>query len=407
MSILQTLATIIIITTLIGVAIGRYPKLRMNRATISLVGATLLAAIGAISINEAFDAVDLNTIVLLFSMMIINVNLRLSGFFGIISNKIISLSKTPSKLLGLITFCSGFLSAVFLNDTIVLMFTPLLLEITKRQKINPIPFLIILVASANIGSAATFIGNPQNMIIGTSSGIAFSQFTIYQLPVVIAGLFLIWLIIRIIYRREFRNVKIALTEEIKIRPYKPLLIKSIVASLIMITAFFIGVSIPLAALIGAAILLITRRLKPERVFREIDWSLLVFFASLFVVTHSIKTSGLSELIFINAKDSISESWFYFSVVSTVLSNIVSNVPAVLLMKQIIPQLPDPETAWMVLAMVTTFAGNLTLLGSVANLIVAESAKSNGVHLSFLEYLKAGIPITLFTIAVGVLWFSII
>lgn len=173
----------VIAVTLIGVAIGRYPKLRMNRATIALVGAVVLVLTGALSLDQAFSAIDMNTIVLLLAMMIINANLRMSGFFGIIADKVVQISRTQNDLLIIIIFTSGILSALFLNDTIVLMFTPLLLEITRRGDINPIPFLIALATSANIGSAATLIGNPQNMLIGISSGIDFRTFAFYLTPI--------------------------------------------------------------------------------------------------------------------------------------------------------------------------------------------------------------------------------
>lgn len=167
------LTTSITLITLFGIAIGGLPKLRMNRATISLVGATFLVLTGAISLNDAYSSIDLDTITLLLGMMIINVNLGISGFFQFVASKIIHFSKSPQELLFLIIFSSGILSAIFLNDTICLMLTPLVIEITQQFRRNPIPYLIALATSANIGSAATIIGNPQNMIIGMSSKIHF------------------------------------------------------------------------------------------------------------------------------------------------------------------------------------------------------------------------------------------
>ena len=193
-----TFHAFVIAVTLIGVAIGRYPKLRMNRATIAFVGAVVLVLTGALSLDQAFSAIDMNTIVLLFAMMIINANLRMSGFFGIISDKVVQISHTQNHLLIIIIFTSGILSALFLNDTIVLMFTPLLLEITRRGDINPIPYLIALAASANIGSVATIIGNPQNMLIGISSGIDFRTFAFHLTPISIIGLIVCLIVIKII-----------------------------------------------------------------------------------------------------------------------------------------------------------------------------------------------------------------
>jgi len=165
------------------------------------------------------------------------------------------------------------------------------------------------------------------------------------------------------------------------------------------------VALPLAALLAASLLLVTRRLKPERVFREVDWSLLVFFAALFVVTAALEPLGVTGALFELARPLLAGGVPGLAAAGAVLSNLVSNVPAVLLLRPMVPHLPDPEHAWLVLAMGTTLAGNLTLLGSVANLIVAELARGRGVRISFGEYLKAGVPITLLTLAWGVAWLS--
>lgn len=399
------LALLVIIITIIGVAVGRYPWLHMNRATIALVGATILISIGAIPLERAYAALDLDTLILLFAMMIINVNLRLAGFFRLVGNRVIYWARSPHQLLGLIILVSGVLSALFLNDTIVLVFTPFVIEIVVALKRNPIPYLIGLVTAANIGSTATIIGNPQNMLIGLSSQITFATFSAYLTPVALIGLGLAWLIITLIYRVEFNSSPFSTFSQFRDRPYRPLLRKSMIATGLMVLAFLAGFSIPLAALAAASLLLITRRLKPERVFRELDWALLVFFSGLFVVTGAIEEIGASRQLFAWAQPIAEQGVLHLSLVSVVLSNLISNVPAVLLFRPIVPQFPNPQQTWLTLAMATTLAGNLTLLGSVANLIVAETAKQAGIHLSFSEYLKAGVPITLATLLVGIIWLS--
>ncbi len=397
----------LILLTLYGIAIGSFPQFRMNRATIALVGASLLIFSEAISLHQAYNAIDMNTIILLFAMMIINGNLRIAGFFKLITFQIIKFAKTPMQLLCLITFSSGLLSAIFLNDTIVIVFTPLIVEVTIALKRNPVPYLIALAVSANIGSAATIIGNPQNMIIGIASGIPFAKYALYQIVPSLIGLLIVILIISILYKNEFYKIVFDKVEIEEVKPYKPLFIKSIIATTLMIIAFFAGVSITLAALGGASILLITRRLKPERVFQEIDWSLLVFFSALFIVTKSIDTSGIGKYLSITIQPYLTKSIFSLALTSSILSNIVSNVPAVLLLKPVIQHMPNPEHAWLVLGMATTFAGNLTLIGSVANLIVVESAKKHFVPISFIEYLKSGLIITLLSLAAGICWFNFI
>lgn len=407
MSLFNWFSLSIISLTLIGVAIGRFPVLRMNRATIVLVGATLLIITGSISLEKAYAAIDLNTIVLLFSMMVLNINLRLAGFFGLVVNRVIRLAKSPRQLLLLTVLSSGILSALFLNDTIVIMFTPLIVEVTLALKRNPIPYLMGLATAANVGSTATIIGNPQNMLIGMSANFSFVSFAKYLTPVAVAGLGIVWLMIIFIYPKEFKTQSLSYHAEIRVRIFKPLLSKSIISLTLMLIAFLAGAPVPVAALGAASLLLITRRIKPQRVFVELDWALLVFFSGLFVVTTAIETSGFGEYLFSLARPLINNGMESLTVVSAILSNLISNVPAVLLFKPVIPALANPKVAWLVLAMATTFAGNLTLLGSVANLIVAESAKSKGVQLSFYEYLKAGMPITVITLLIGILWFNFI
>jgi Na+/H+ antiporter NhaD/arsenite permease-like protein len=402
---MKSLSAVIIVVTLIGVAVGRYPWLKMNRATIALVGATLLIGFGLMSLEQAYDAVDWNTIVLLLAMMILNVNLRVAGFFHLVTSQVIRHARTPRRLLALIVVVSGVLSAIFLNDTIALMMTPLVLDIALALRRNPLPYLVALVTAANVGSVATVMGNPQNMLVGLSSGLSFTEFFLALAPVAVMGLGVIWVVIVLVYRAEFAPGAIAGTYVLPGRQYRPLLRKSILATVLMLVALVAGAPIPLAALLAAALLLITRRLKPERVFREIDWGLLVFFAALFVVTGAIETSGWGGQLFALLRPWADAGPGGLTAVSVVLSNLVSNVPAVMLFRPVVPTLADPQGAWLTLAMATTLAGNLTLLGSVANLIVAEIARHRGVHLSFTEYLKAGSLIAVLTLALGVAWLS--
>jgi Na+/H+ antiporter NhaD/arsenite permease-like protein len=404
MTLLQWISLGIIALTLTGVAIGRFPRLRMNRATIALVGSTMLVIVGAIPLEKAYAAIDLDTIVLLLSMMILNINLRLSGFFELVVNRVARFARNTRQLLFLVIMSAGILSALFLNDTIVIMFTPLVLEVSAALKRNPIPYLMGLATAANVGSTATIIGNPQNMLIGMSSKISFVSFAGYLTPVALAGLLVVYLAIIFVYRKEFTGQKLNYNFADQPRIFKPLLYKSMVSLSLMLIAFVAGVKIPVAALGAASLLLITRRIKPQRVFIELDWALLVFFSGLFIVTHAIETSGLGIYLFARAHPFINRGLASLAVISVLLSNLISNVPAVLLFRPLIPSLVNPKVAWLTLAMATTFAGNLTLLGSVANLIVAESAKSKGIHLSFVEYLKAGLPITITTLVIGILWF---
>ena len=402
---LQITTAIIVAGTLVGVAIGRWPWLKMNRATIALVGATALIAIGVIPLKDAFEAVDWNTIVLLFAMMVLNVNLRIAGFFHLVTSRVVRLAKTPRQLLALVIAVSGVLSAVFLNDTIALMMTPMVLELALALRRNPLPYLVALVTAANVGSVSAITGNPQNMLVGISSGISFVQFTAALAPIALVGLFIIWLVMIVVYRTEFASAALASDLVVSGTEDPGLLRKSMLATGLMLVALIGGAPIPLAALSAAAMLLVSRRREPERVFEEIDWGLLVFFISLFVVTGAIETSGLGQDLFAWLRPWADGGAAKLTTVSLILSNVVSNVPAVMLFRPVVPTLADPHSAWLTLAMATTLAGNLTLLGSVANLIVAEIAKRHGVHLSFVEYLKSGTLIAVLTLLVGVAWLS--
>jgi Na+/H+ antiporter NhaD/arsenite permease-like protein len=401
------LALAIIVVTIAGVAIGRYPFLRMNRATIALTGATALIVLGALTLDEAYASLDLDTLTLLFAMMILNVNLRRAGFFGVVGNWVIHYAHSTRQLLALMIVASGVLSAIFLNDTIVLVFTPLVLDICARVNRRPLPYLVALVTAANIGSTATITGNPQNMIIGVASSIPFAHFTAYLGPVALVGLAIAWIVIAVVYRQEFTAVPLEKEAVDSIATNPSLLRKSLIATALMVVGLVAGMEIPLAALAAAALLLISRRTEPEGVFAEVDWSLLVFFAGLFIVTGALETLGVTKQIFAVMQPIAERGIVALTATGVILSNLISNVPAVLLFRPFVPSFPAPTQTWLTLAMATTFAGNLTLLGSVANLIVAEIARRRGVDVSFGEYLKAGVPITLLSLALGVAWLALV
>lgn len=400
------LAVPLIAITYLGVAVGAYPRLRMNRATIALVGAVALIALGLMPLEVALASLDANTLLLLFAMMIVNVHLRLAGFFQWVAAFIVARAQSPRRLLAWIILAAGILAALFLNDTIVLMFTPLVLEMTTTLKRNPLPYLVGLATAANIGSTATITGNPQNMLIGMTSQISFIAFLAALAPVALAGLAIAWFVLVTIYRDEFAAARFeTLTPTPRI--YTPLLRKTLALTALMLVAFFAGAPIPLAALTVAAALLVTRRIKPERIFAEVDWSLLIFFSGLFVVTGALSYLHFSDAMFAWAELLARGGVAPLALITVGLSNLISNVPAVMLFRPLVPQFSDPTRAWLTLAMASTLAGNLTLLGSVANLIVAESARARGVRLSFGEYLRAGVPITLLTVVLGIVWLNVL
>jgi Na+/H+ antiporter NhaD/arsenite permease-like protein len=286
------------------------------------------------------------------------------------------------------------------------MLTPLVAVALKRLERNPVPYLLALALSANAGSVATITGNPQNILIGTTSGISFLNFAARLSPVALVSMLIVFVLVRLSYRQEFSSRAVfAFTKPLPVgRVHTPHLLRSLLATLGMLVAFLAGVNVAAAALIAASWLLITRRIKPERIWNEVNWNLLVLFAGMFVVTHALEAAGLSSTLFAAARPLLEAGSLAFSAVSAVLSNLVSNVPAVLLF---LPVLKDStETTWLLLAMSSTLAGNLTLVGSVANLIVAEESARRGVKIGFLEYLKLGVPVTLLSIGFGVWWLGL-
>jgi Na+/H+ antiporter NhaD/arsenite permease-like protein len=281
-----------------------------------------------------------------------------------------------------------------------LVLTPLVLEITGRLRRNPIPYLLAVAMASNVGSVATITGNPQNMMIGSLSHIPYRAFTAALAPIAAVGLVLTVAVIALVYRREFREEQPLPIEHRTVRVNRVLLWKSLAVSLAMMVFFFAGSPVPKVAVVSGALLLVTRRVKPEKVYREIDWGLLVLFIGLFVLVAGIEKTTVEADLFAAASRYHLERTAPLSVFTALLSNLVSNVPAVLVFKGFVPHLPDPVHAWLTLAMSSTLAGNLTVLGSVANLIVVQRAR-HAVHISFWEYAKAGIPLTVVTIAAGV------
>jgi len=395
-------AVVIFLLTYLVLAVGRLPGLRVDRTGAAIIGAALMIATNSLSIQQAYAAVDYNTIILLFGMMIVIANLRLSGFFTLVSAWVVEHTHRPIVLLSAIVLVSGFFSAFFVNDTMCLVLTPLVLDIACRLRRNPVPYLLAVAMASNIGSVATITGNPQNMMIGSFSGIGYRAFAAALAPIAAAGLLALIVLLAFIYRREFRAETAMPIGHRQVAVDRLQLWKSLLVSAAMIAFFFAGWPVAEVALAAGALLLITRRVGPETIYREIDWPLLVMFVGLFVVVAGVERTSLSADLSAAAGRLRLERTAVLSACAAVLSNIVSNVPAVLIFKPLVAHLPDPRHAWLTLAMSSTLAGNLTVLGSVANLIVVERARREA-NISFWEYAKVGIPVTLVTLAIGIAW----
>ncbi|MBV9051273.1 MAG: anion transporter, partial [Hyphomicrobiales bacterium] len=394
------MALAIFAATYLVMAIGKLPGYQLDRAGAALLGASLMVWLGVLSLEEAFQSIDLETIVLLLGMMIVVANLRLSGFFGIVNNWVVARARHPLALLCGVILMSGILSAFLVNDAICLVLTLPVLDIARRLGRDPTPYLLAIPMASNAGSVATITGNPQNMIIGSIAKIPYGIFAAKLFPVAAVALVLTTLIIAIFYPGEFFN-RGRLIPAVRQRPlhyHRGLAIKSVAVTIAMVAFFFAGEPVAKVAILGGALLLFTRRVKPEKVYLDIDWPLLVMFIGLFIVVagaekslldqHALSAVGLFDL----------RNTAVLSVLTAVLSNLVSNVPAVLVMKPFVTSLADQQRAWLVIAMASTLAGNFTLVGSVANLIVAQRARSRDFEIGFWNYFKVGAPLTALSIA---------
>ncbi|HEX3998610.1 MAG TPA: anion transporter [Pirellulales bacterium] len=431
------ITTALFALTYIGLAIGKVPGLRLDRAGIALVGAILMLITGMLSLSQAVatDSIDYKTLALLFGMMIVIGSLRLSGFFQRLAATALGHISTPMGLLAATVLLTGVLSAFLINDIVCLTLTPLVLHLARRLRFDPVPHLVALATAANIGSTGTITGNPQNIFIGSHSGISYLRFTERLLPVALIGLVLDFLVIAVVYRRSLRagmrpavqgppeNGAVAgkgpaaeLLADDELDPDSPtdqrerrwLQRKSVVVTLAAVVLFFTGLPLEMVAL-GAAAVMLFGRIEPEQVYRKIDWGLLVMFTGLFIVVHAFQVHVVASWGIDGWSWLLRRPVDLLSLVSAGLSNLVSNVPAVLLMQPMMKAVPEAgrETAWLALAMSSTFAGNLTVLGSVANLIVVESARREGLHISFWEYCKVGLPTTVLTLALGIAWLEFV
>jgi Na+/H+ antiporter NhaD/arsenite permease-like protein len=388
-------------------ALGKFPGFKIDRPGMAIIGAVLMVALGVVSAEQALHSIDFGTLVLLFSMMLVVGCLRLAGFFDWITEHIVA-HLSPHNLLLAVIFITGVLSAFFVNDIICLVMVPFALTAARRLGLRPLPYLLAVATASNIGSVATITGNPQNMLIGSSSGLSYLYFIGHLGPVAIIGLLLDWAIIRWICGAAIKEAEPrhrveevgSLAHPIHLRQLR----KPAIVVALVLAGFLGGIPPAMAAAIGAALLLITRTREPRQVYDEVDWGLLVFFVGLFLIVGGAERAGLTKEMFDVAERLNLQNLGIFTAVTALLSNIVSNVPAVMLLKSLVPSLHDPRTGWLALAMASTLAGNLTITGSVANLIVVERARDE-VHIGFWDYSRVGIPVTLVTLAVGWAWLS--
>jgi Na+/H+ antiporter NhaD/arsenite permease-like protein len=383
---------------------GRELKLLpLRRPAAALLGAVLMVGGGVVTPEQAYRSVDYDTLVLLLGMMLISAYLFLAGFFDWAADWILRTAKTPQALLLYLIATSGILSALLVNDTVCLMLTPLVVAVMVRGKLPLTPYLLALAMSANLGSVATLVGNPQNMIIGHLSGIPFVHFSLSLVPVALAGLAIQYAVLSFGFRKRLRDAVIQRPENEPPKLNRPLLGLALGVLALVFAGFVAGFNLPWTALAGGALMMVLARRDTHEVLKLVDWHLLVFFAALFVVVEGLNHTGLPDQIFgglhgMFGASAASQSW-NFAWFSVLGSNLFSNVPFVLVAGKWIGNFLEPDLMWKVMSMATTFAGNLTILGSVANIIVVESARKH-VKVGFWDYARFGIPVTLLTTVAG-------
>ena len=402
-------------TVYLGMFLGGVPRLKLDRSGVALLGAIAVIALAGIPVEDAARAIDLPTIVLLFAFMVVSAQMRLGGFYAALTRRVGAMPLSRSGLLAVLIFVAGALSAVFSNDIVCLAMTPVVARLCLQRGINPMPFLIGLACAANIGSAATLIGNPQNMLIGSVLQLPFAGYVRQALPPVLIGLVVLWGWLAYgpgagAGTGSPHPCPLPEGEGVNTEPAFDIWQTTkglVVAGALMLIFLFTDWPRDVAALVGAGVLLLSRRLHTSHFMGLVDWPLLILFMGLFVVNHAFESTGLAAqaVAWLGAQGVVLTDPGPMLVASAVLSNLVSNVPAVMLL---LPHLGGGgEQAGVMLALATTFAGNLLLVGSIANLIVADLARQQGIEIDWKKHAITGIPVTLMSLAVVWLWMGFV
>jgi Na+/H+ antiporter NhaD/arsenite permease-like protein len=406
---LDALVVAIFAVVYLGMLLGEIPGLALDRTGVALLGALALVASERVTAAAAWQAVDVPTLALLFGLMVVSAQFRLGGFYTWVTRRMVSARVGPSGLLAIVVVVAGALSAVLANDIVCLAMAPLLVEGCVQRRLDPVPFLLALACAANVGSAATLIGNPQNMLIGQTLGLSFAAFLGDALVPAAAGLAVVWVLVRLAARHGFEQPQLPDAATTRTRravdapPFnrwqtaKGLLVLSV----LVLGFLFAPLPREVLALAGAALLLTSRRMASRDLIGHVDWHLLVLFIGLFVVNHAVAEAGLaaSASAFLRGAgvDLGDVRWLF--PVTALLSNLVSNVPAVMLL---LPHATHP-LAGPVLALSSTLAGNLLIVGSIANIIVIDQAAALGVRIGWREHARVGVPVTLATLALAAGW----
>jgi Na+/H+ antiporter NhaD/arsenite permease-like protein len=398
-----TLILLVFAAVYLGMAVGRWPGLKVDRTGIALLGAIVLYGAGAVSGPVVLDAIDFPTLVVLFGLMILSAQFAACGFYDWCSARIAGSDASPAALLAITVVTSGVLSAVLANDVVVFAMTPMLCAALARRGLDPRPFVIGLAGGANAGSAATIIGNPQNILIGEVGHLEFWAFLAACAPPALAGLACVHLVIWWRWRKRFEvtanrsgDLPAAALDRVG-------LAKASFATLLLLALFATPLPHVEGVLLVAGYLLISRRLATRTMLGLVDWHLLVLFGGLFVVTEALTVTGLPDraMAWLAASGLDAGSLAVLTPLTLLGANTIGNVPLVVLLLAVFPTLS--EGAYYALAVLSTLAGNLLVVGSLANIIAVERARDAGVRLSFAEHARCGVPITLLSLLLALAW----
>ena len=385
----------------LGMILGELPGLALDRTGIALLGAIALVATGRMTLDAAWAAVDVPTIALLLGLMVVSAQFRLGGFYDAVTARLGAADHAPEGLLALVVLTAGGLSAVLANDIVCLAMAPVLVRLCASRRLDPVPYLIALACAANVGSAGTLIGNPQNMLIGEVLHLSFARYLWEGGLPAFLGLGIVWVGVSVGYRGRW--AKDTPVPAIEAPAFDRWQTAKGIAVVTAVMAAFLFTSWPreVVALTAAGVLLISRKMASREMLGLVDWHLLVLFIGLFVVNAAFAESGLLDQLFAGLRASgldLRHAATLFGV-TTVLSNLVSNVPAVMLL---LPAATHP-LAGPILALASTLAGNLFIVGSIANIIVVDQGARLGVALDWRTHARIGIPVTIGTLALAAAW----
>jgi Na+/H+ antiporter NhaD/arsenite permease-like protein len=394
--------TIIFVLTYIGMALGRLPGLRVDRTGIAMIAAVVLVAVGAVPGGEIATAIHFPTLLLMGGLMILSARVGAAGFYDAAAAWIARQAGRPLRLLALTIGIGGMLSALLINDIVVFAMTPLLCAGLAARKLDARPFLFGLAAASNAGSVATLIGNPQNILIGQVGRLGFWTYSAIAIVPAIVGLAITFGCIALVWRSSLA----AKAEDAPViapafdRRQTGICGIALVALLVLFTT---ALPREMSALLVAAFLIVSRTVPSRQLLDEIDLPLLILFASLFVVNDAFVRTGLAEdgLRALASHGLLPDRVSLLAPIALLLSNTIGNVPAVVMILTVWQGIPQGMLVG--LAVLSTLAGNLVLVGSLANLIVAERAAMAGVRLSFRDHARAGVPITLLSMIFAGLW----